>query len=157
MFKLYLTLRGQFKADLDDGFVNENQRAISSASRQTAKKELGNPLKNKMSKAYDVMLRCAEKDFERKTDDERARLEASVEKLRKLGVRFYRFVKKFGPGVLCLLPFTVDDAYNAHALAMSETEYVVRPGSPGALLTNVDKVSALSLRLKRKNLISVSS
>ena len=91
----------------------------------------GNPITQSLSRDYENMLYQAAFDYEYMNDDEQKQLIRFVNKLRKLGVRFHRLVRRFGIGVLCLLSFKTP-RYRGNPLDVSETErvYRLRASSP---------------------------
>lgn len=122
IYRLYLAIRGEFKSNLDDGFVNNSQASLRSAATQTGEKLAGNPVKLNTSNAYDQMLRHAERNLGCRSEDERARLRYDVTRLRVLGERLAKLVKGFGLGILCLLPFSEDDIDSYDVLTLTESE-----------------------------------
>ena len=120
IYMLYISLRGEFRSHLDDGFLHSNQQNLNPLSAEPAA-TIGNPINKNLSKEYRNMLYRAVDDFEWKTEDEQERLIRSIDRLRKLGTRLYRFVRKFGIGVLCLLLFK-DAKHDEHVLSISEAE-----------------------------------
>ncbi|KAF5871137.1 putative ribonuclease iii protein [Botrytis fragariae] len=99
-----------------DGFVNTTSQSIltNSASR------MGNPLNLDESQVTKKMLNLLHPNLDPGTTEYQKKLR-NISKIRKLGERFEILVRKFGYGIIGLLPLPVDDIATESAVYTSDS------------------------------------
>lgn len=124
-YELYRSFSEGFISEYKDGFVHSDQQKEAQATVSKKRKRSGNPLKKLMTQLYNDMIAVLEPDLDRKTEKEQEDMKRNVQKLRSLGSRLDTLVRRFGGGVLCLIPFPNSDVDSESAVAITEAESVL--------------------------------
>ncbi|KAF7935381.1 uncharacterized protein EAE97_008288 [Botrytis byssoidea] len=145
IYHLYNDSRS-FHNKTSDGFVNTTSQSIliNSASR------MGNPLNLDESQVTKKMLHLLHPDLDHGSTEYQKKLR-SISKIRKLGERFEILVRKFGYGIIGLLPLPVDDLTTESAVCTSDS--LVSSSNDAVFLSFVQCLD----KLKGKILKDISS